>query len=132
MITGQFVKFTKHCLPEFGEYFRIIEDRDNSMDSRTLKALALRPTGNSQGGYYFLNIHTSYVITHFTWTALLLPTSIRKLFRRLARRSPITLEVLDRLDHEVPDADPEDDQEDEYYFTGEYEDNNNDDDDDEN
>ena len=80
------------------------------MESQTLKALALRPTGNSQGGHYFLNLHTGCVIPRFIWTALLLTTHIHKLIRRLARKYPIALEVLDGMQHEVPDAKPEDDE----------------------
>ena len=91
MITGQSVKFTKNCLLDFGEYVHTHEDGENSMDSRTLKALALCPTSNSQGGHYFLNLQTVRVITCFTWTTLPLPTRIRKLVRRPVRQSPITL-----------------------------------------
>ena len=82
MITGQSIKFTKHFLLNFGEYVHTHEDKDNSLDSLTLEALDIRPTGNIQGGYYFLNLHTSCVITRFTWTALLPHTRICKLVRR--------------------------------------------------
>ena len=110
MITVQSVKFTKHCLLEFGSYVHTHEDREKYMEYRTIKALALRPTGNSQGGHYFINLHTGTIINRFTWTALLLPTYICKLARRIALRSPIALEFLDGIQHEVPDAEPEDDE----------------------
>ena len=97
MITGQYVKFTKHCLLESVDYVHTYENWNNSMESWTLKALALRPTQNSQGGHYFLNLRTGRFITHFTWTALTLPTYIHNLVQKLVRRSPITLEVLDGL-----------------------------------
>ena len=49
MINGQLFKFTKRCLLQFGDYVHTHEGRDNSMEFRTLEALALQPTGNSQG-----------------------------------------------------------------------------------
>ena len=49
IITGQSVMFSKHCLLELREYTHNHKYRDNSMESWTLEALALRPTGNNQG-----------------------------------------------------------------------------------
>ena len=109
IITGQSVEFTKHYLLKFGEYVYTHEGRDNSMEFRLLKALGIIPTGNIQWGHYFLNLHTGHAIIRFTWTALQLPISIRKLVRRLARRSPITLEVIEVLQHEVPGAELDND-----------------------
>ena len=88
------------------------------MESRTLNELALRLTGNIQGSHYFLKLHTGRVITHFNWTALLLPTRIHKLVRRLAQRSYIDLEVLDGLQHEVLDSKPDNGEADEDYVPG--------------
>ena len=48
--------------------------------------------------------------------------------RRIVRISPIALEVLYGLQHEVPDAKPDDDEADEYYVPGEYDENSDDDD----
>ena len=66
MITGQFIEFSKHCLLTFGEYIQTHEDGDNYTDSWTFKARVLRPTGKTQGGQYFLNIHTGRITTRFT------------------------------------------------------------------
>ena len=54
IITGSGIDFHKHCQLEFGSYVQTHEDHDNTMATRTIGAIALRPTGNSQGGYYFL------------------------------------------------------------------------------
>ena len=128
IITGQSVEFSKHCLLKFVEYVHTHEDGKNSMESWTLKVLALLPIVNIQGKHYFLNIHTGRVITRFTWNDMSLPTHIRNLFWRLARKSPITLEVLDGLRLEIPDANPDKDKADEDYVP--VEDYYNDDDDD--
>jgi hypothetical protein len=53
LMTGLKVDFHKHCQLEFGDYVQTHDEQDNSMDSRTTGAIALRPTGNVQGGYYF-------------------------------------------------------------------------------
>ena len=63
ILTGLTIDFTKHCLLEFGELVHTHEDGDSSMALRTVEALALRPTGNRQGGHMFLNLHTGNVIT---------------------------------------------------------------------
>ena len=91
MITDQSVKFTKHCLLEFGEYVHTHEYGDKLIESWTLETMALHSTKNSQGGHYFLNLHTARVIARFTWTALTLPTRIHNLVQRLAWQSPIDL-----------------------------------------
>ena len=126
LLTGLTLDFTKHCMLEYGEYVHTHEDGDNSMASRTLEALALRPSGNRQGGYLFLNIHTGRIITRRAWTALPMTSRVQKLIRRQARRFPATLEVLDGRGNEVPDNDEDqpDDSDDEDY-------NPSDDDDDE-
>ena len=53
IITGQSVKFSKHCLLEFGEYVHNHEDGENSMESQKLEALALHPTGKFKAATNF-------------------------------------------------------------------------------
>ena len=50
IITGQLLDYHKHCQYEFGEYVQMHEEHDNSLISRTVGAIALRPTGNQQRG----------------------------------------------------------------------------------
>jgi hypothetical protein len=52
ILTGNNIDYHKHCRLEFGTYVQVREEHDNSMMSRTSGAIALRPTGNEQGGYY--------------------------------------------------------------------------------
>jgi hypothetical protein len=51
LIAGLKIDYNKHCKTEFGAYVQVHEDHDNSMHTRTTGAIALRPTGNAQGGY---------------------------------------------------------------------------------
>ena len=129
IITGQYVEFTKNCLLDFGEYSHTHEYGENAMEYRTLEALALCPIGDIQGGNLFLKLHIGRVIPRFTWTALPLPNRIRKLVRRLAQLPPIALEVLNGLQHEVPNYELDNDKDDKDYVPGEYNKNSNNDDD---
>ena len=56
IMTGQHSDYKVHGQLQFGEYVQVHESHDNSMASRTTGAIALRPTGNVQGGYYFMSL----------------------------------------------------------------------------
>ena len=43
---------------------------------RTIGAIALRPTGNAQGGYYFMSLSTGRVINRYRWTELPMPQNV--------------------------------------------------------
>ena len=58
IVTGQKLDYNRHCRFQFGEYAQTHEQHDNSMNPRTIGALALRPTGNAQGSFYFMSIST--------------------------------------------------------------------------
>ena len=58
LLTGQSWSYTTHCKLEFGDYVQTHEEHDNSMAARTIGAIALRPTGNTEGGYFFFSLTT--------------------------------------------------------------------------
>jgi hypothetical protein len=58
IVTGKHIDYKAHCRIEYGQYVQTHEKHSNNMDSRTVGALALRPTDNAQGGYYFNNLAT--------------------------------------------------------------------------
>ena len=58
---------------EFGTYVQVFEDNtpSNSMPkARSLSAIALEPTGNAQGDYYFMSLATGARISRHNWHAL--------------------------------------------------------------
>jgi hypothetical protein len=57
---------------EFGSYAQVFEDNDptNTPRARSLGAIALNPTGNAQGDYFFLSLATGARISRHQWTAL--------------------------------------------------------------
>ena len=76
IVTGQLLDYHKHCRYEFGEYVQTHEDHDNSLLSRTVGAIALRPTGNQQGGYFFMSLHTGRIINRLHTTKLPMPAEV--------------------------------------------------------
>ena len=107
IITGMHIDFTKHCRAEFGTYAQVHEDHDNSMSTRTTGAIALRPTGNTQGGYYFYSLTTGRRLNRNHWTALPMPADVINRVHTLARRSGATLGLtfFDRLGNLIVDLD---------------------------
>ena len=73
LVTGQQLDYNRHCKYEFGQYVQTHEPHDNSMEPRTQGALALRPTGNQQGGHYFLNLLSGRVINRNHATIVPMP-----------------------------------------------------------
>jgi len=58
LLTGLAIDYNKHCKVAFGTYVQVHEEGDNLLGPGTSGAIALQPTGNEQGGYYFLNHHS--------------------------------------------------------------------------
>jgi hypothetical protein len=57
---------------EFGAYAQVFEDNvlTNTPRARTLGAIALNPTGNAQGDYFFMSLATGARISRHNWTEL--------------------------------------------------------------
>ena len=85
IITGQLLDYHKHCQYEFGEYVQTHEEHDNSLLSHTIGAIALRPTGNQQGGYFFMSLHTGRIINHLHATKLPMPAEVITRVEQLAK-----------------------------------------------
>jgi hypothetical protein len=94
IVIGSNVDFTKHCKLEFGAYVQAHGERDNSMTTRTTGAIALRPTGNSQGGYFLFSLSTGRVINRNHWTALPMPNDVIDRVHVLARRTAANVALL--------------------------------------
>ena len=58
LITGQHRDYRKHVRLEFGAYVQTHEKHTNGMERRTCGAICLGPTGNEQGGHYFMSLAT--------------------------------------------------------------------------
>ena len=86
IVTGQKLDFKRHCRFQFGQYVQTHEEHNNSMSPRTVGALALRPTGNAQGSYYFMSLSTGRVLNRLRGTALPMPDDVIDRVHRMARQ----------------------------------------------
>jgi hypothetical protein len=118
LILNRKLDFNAHCKVEFGEYVQTHKEHDNSMGACTVGAIATRPTGNTQGGYYFIALDTGRRINRRDWTSLPMPTVVVDQVHRLARRAKahpnlaftnLRNEDIDILYQMIPDDDDDDD-----------------------
>jgi hypothetical protein len=79
--------FNAHCKVEFGDYVQTHKEHDNTMAARTVGAIATRPTGNAQGGYYFIRLDTGRRINRPNWTPLPMPDLVIDQVHRSAHRA---------------------------------------------
>ena len=108
------------------------------MNPHTVGALALRPTGNAQGSFYFLSISTGRVLNHLRATPLPMPDDVVDRIHRMARQqrgnpglvfgdprmSSVDDESMRSSDSEndgdyMPDADDDSDDDDDDYIPDE-------------
>lgn len=75
LVTGKIIYVNKHCVVPFGAYVQKHEQHDNS-NSRTIGALALRSTGNAQGGHYFYSLMTGQRIVRNHWTVVTMTADV--------------------------------------------------------
>jgi hypothetical protein len=87
IVTGLDVDYTKHCRAKYGQYVQTHEKHDNTMQARTVGALALRLTGNQQGGYYFYSLMSGQRLHRTHWTELPMPGEVKDRVHALARRA---------------------------------------------
>jgi len=76
LLTGQVIDYHRHCRLKFGAYAQVHESHDNSMAPQTVGALALCPTGNAQGRYFFFSLSTGRVVNRAQWTELPMPPKV--------------------------------------------------------
>ena len=73
IMTGQTLNFQRHARLELGAYVQTHEEHDNLMGPRTSGAICLGPTGNQQGGHWFLSLTSGARIICHRWTSLPAP-----------------------------------------------------------
>ena len=134
LLTGLTMNYNRHCRLEFGEYVQTHEEHDNSLNPRTIGALALRPTGNVQGGYFIFSLTTGKVINRMRWTTIPMPKEVIDWVERMARQehAGTTLLFEDRDHNEILDLDQEDGNDDSDYEPNNEDDYDDDDDGDDN
>jgi len=84
LITGLAIDYHKHFKLAFGTNMQVHKEGDSSLKPRTAGAIALRPTGNEQGGHYFLSLHSGKRLNRYAWTELPMPNEVIAQIHRLA------------------------------------------------
>jgi hypothetical protein len=85
IVTGAGLDYNDHFQMQCGKYVQTHEPRDNSMAHRTVGAIGLRPTGNSQGGSYYLILKTGRRLNRAHCTPLLMPAEVINCVHKMAR-----------------------------------------------
>ena len=106
IMTGQTLNFQRHARLELGAYVQTHEEHDNSMGPRTLGAICLGPTGNQQGGHWFLSLTSGARIIHHRWTSLPAPREVIRQVNSMGKHQgmPSTLTFANRVGTEICDA----------------------------
>jgi hypothetical protein len=78
IMTGIQFDYNKHCKATIWQLRASHEEPSptNTQAARTVGAICLGPTGNSQGSYKFLNLRTGKRITRISWTSLPMPQEV--------------------------------------------------------
>jgi hypothetical protein len=120
IVTGKHIDYKPHCCIEFGQYVQTHKKHNNSMNSRTIGALALWPADNFQGGYFFYSLVTGQRLQRTHWTELPMPGSVKDCVHTMPRRANadnglrFTDSVGNDLDVLYPDGDAADDNDADY------------------
>jgi hypothetical protein len=107
IVTGMRVTYDKHCQLQFGDYVQTHQSHNNTMLPRTTGAIALRPTGNEQGGHFFHSLTSGRMLNRNKWTVLPMPSDVVDRIHVLSRRSRATrdgLDIEDDIDGETENA----------------------------
>jgi hypothetical protein len=94
IVAGMELNYAKYCQLKFGTYVQTHKQHDNSMATSTAGAIALRPTGNNQSGYYFYSLTTGQCINRNQWTSLPMPNNVIDSVCNLARQACANIGLL--------------------------------------
>jgi hypothetical protein len=105
LLTGKHLDAKKHIRCEFGSYVQTHEAHTSDMRPRTTGAICLGPTGNEQGGHYFMSLTTGRRLHRQYWTPLTMPNDVIDRVNKLGakQKMPKTLTFANRLGFEFPD-----------------------------
>ena len=111
-MTGETLDYNKHLTLQFGQYCQVHEEENptNSQVARTKGAISLRPSGNLQGGYRFMDLNTGKKIKRRSWDAIPMPNIVIACVNTLGSDQPKLLTFTDQHggligDNELPEVD---------------------------
>ena len=105
ILTGRDLTYDKHVRLPFGAYVQTHEEHTNDLRHRTLGAICLGPTGNAQGGHYFMSLTSGARLVRHRWTPLPMPSDAIQRVTQMGRAQhmPSTVTFADRHGNEIAD-----------------------------
>ena len=76
IITGMTLDYDHQCKHQYGDYVQTHEQHKNTMSLRIIGAISLRPTGNEQGGHYYMRLKTGRRLNHNNVMPLTMPREV--------------------------------------------------------
>jgi len=107
-----------HLTVDFGSYALVFEDNDptNTTKARSTGAIALNPTGNTEGDHHFMSLSTGRRLARRQWTSVPMPDSVIAAVEARAALEGQPLLVgncpVFEWTHDMPITDDEDDDDD--------------------
>ena len=104
------IGYNKNYKLQFGKYIKTHEYHNNiTGNARMIGSLALRPTVNDQGGYYFYSLRTDRKINCNRCTPLTMPDDVISRIHALAKNDPMGITFTGRNEKEIKEYDDEND-----------------------
>jgi hypothetical protein len=85
LFPGKHFDYRKHIRLEFGSYVQTHEEHTNGMEAHPTGAICLSPSGNEQGGHYFMSLPSGQRILCDPWTTLPMPHNVIARVSQLAK-----------------------------------------------
>jgi hypothetical protein len=99
MIIGNDLNYNKHCTLQYGDYVHTHKKGMNSTAiPRTIGAIAMHPTGNTQGGFWFYSLKTGRLINRGRCTPMPMPDKAIDCVHTLARQDPAGITFVNHND----------------------------------
>jgi hypothetical protein len=106
--TGVKIDYNKHVGAAHGDYVQGHEEHNNSMATRTTGAIATKPTGTAQGGFWFHSLTTGRMLDRTRWTPLPMPQDVINRIAVLARQNPVEMNFTNMRNEAIYDIDDDD------------------------
>ena len=103
IMTGRQLYHKLHARIEFGAYVQTHEEHSNEMTHRTIGAICLGPTGNQQGGHWFMSLTSGSRISRHRWSELPMPREVIDRVNAIGRtqQMPSTITYADRHGRDI-------------------------------
>ena len=106
IMVGYEISYTKHVKIPFGAYVQTHESHSNDMSQRTMGAICLGPTGNQQGGHWFLSLTSGSRVRRNRWTPMPMPQEVVSRVNAIGLRQkmPTKITYANRYGNEIEDT----------------------------